>query len=451
MSKSLFNDFDTVSSKAWKQKIQADLKGADYNDALIWKTADGIDVKPFYHADEFDKLPEVSDTKATAWKISQAIDVLDIDKANASAKEALKKGAEHIIFNINSDNIIIKELIAGIDSAIHFNLKEFSIKKVEEISSLSKAINLTYNNDIISNLGKTGNWYANLKTDYDVFLHSVQNHNQIYIDLSYYQNAGANNIQQLAYALTHINEYLNYLGYKNIPLHTIKIIFNVAVGSNYFFEIAKLRALRQLWTTLAETYNANPNCKITATPSKRNKTIYDYNINMLRTTTECMSAILGGADIIYNQPYNQLFQNSTEFGERISRNQLLILKKESYLNSVNNPSDGSYYIETLTKQLAEKALILFKDVEKNGAILNQLKEGKIQKKITASAKKEQEEFNNNEITLLGTNKHPNPEDKMKNGLEKSPFLKIEKRKTLIQPIIQKRLSEQLEIERLNTE
>ena len=355
------------------------------------------------------------------------------------------------IFNIEDETISLKSLLKDINVSIHLNFAKFSISKVEEISDLSNIENITYNNDIIGNLGKTGNWFSNLKKDHTAFELSVKKHNQIYIDLSHYQNAGATNVQQLAYALAHTNEYLNYLDNTNISLADVKIIFNVAVGSNYFFEISKLRALRKLWFTLAKAYDANPYCKIVATPSKRNKTIYDYNINMLRSTTECMSAVLGGANIVYNQPYNQLFQNNTEFGERISRNQLLILKKESYLNTVNNPSDGSYYIESLTKQLATRALSLFKDIEKNDGILSQLKEGKIQQKIKEFAQKEQADFDKNEITLLGTNKHPNPEDKMKNELEKSPFLKIEKRKTLIQPIIQKRLSEQLEIERLKTE
>ncbi len=164
-----------------------------------------------------------------------------------------------------------------------------------------------------------------------------------------------------------------------------------------------------------------------------------------------MSAILGGANTICNLPYDALYHNANEFGDRISRNQLLVLKQESYFDKVNNPADGSYYIESLTAQLAEKALKLFKNIEANGGFLKQLKEGTIQRKIKESAAKEQADFDTGELTLLGTNKHPNLADKMKNDLEISPFLKIEKRKTLIQPIIQKRLSEKLEIKRLSKE
>ena len=172
---------------------------------------------------------------------------------------------------------------------------------------------------------------------------------------------------------------------------------------------------------------------------------------MLRTTTECMSAILGGADAISNLPYDSLYHKDNEFGGRISRNQLLILKNESYFDKVNNPADGSYYIESLTQQLAEKSLVLFKDIEANGGFLKQLKEGIIKRKIQESADKEQELFDSGKEILLGTNKYPNQKDQMKNDLELFPFVKTKPRKTLIVPIIEKRLAEKAEQERLSNE
>jgi methylmalonyl-CoA mutase len=225
----------------------------------------------------------------------------------------------------------------------------------------------------------------------------------------------------------------------------------VTVGTNYFFEIAKLRALRLLFKTLATEYNHNFDCHINATPTKRNKTLYDYNVNMLRTTTECMSAILGGADAVANLPYDALYHKDNEFGDRISRNQLLILKHESYFDKVNNPADGAYYIETLTVQLAEKALELFKDIERNGGLISQLIDGTIQRKINESGQKEQEFFDSGKEVLLGTNKYPNKNDQMKNDLELYPFVKQNARKTLITPIIEKRLAEKVEQERLSQE
>ena len=229
------------------------------------------------------------------------------------------------------------------------------------------------------------------------------------------------------------------------------MVFEVSVGTNYFFEIAKLRALRQLFNLIAKEYNHNLDCHLLVSPTKRNKTVYDYNVNMLRTTTECMSAILGGADAIANLPYDAIYHKDNEFGDRIARNQLLVLKHESYFDKVNNPADGSYYIENLTHQLAEKALNLFKDIEANGGFLKQLNEGIIQRKIQESADKEQKLFDTGKEVLLGTNKYPNKNDKMKDDIELYPFVKIKPRKTLITPIIEKRLAEQVEYDRIKEE
>src|SRR5690606_20773082 len=120
------------------------------------------------------------------------------------------------------------------------------------------------------------------------------------------------------------NEYLNVTS----SAVERSMTFQISTGPNYFFEIAKIRALRKLYATLAKEYGINENCHIIATPSKRNKTLYDYNVNLLRSTSECMSAVLGGADAVCNLPYDALYHKSNEFGERIARNQLLILKHE---------------------------------------------------------------------------------------------------------------------------
>jgi methylmalonyl-CoA mutase len=266
-------------------------------------------------------------------------------------------------------------------------------------------------------------------------------------------------VQQLAYALAHINEYLNHINnnptfrgmFEKHGTQKLQVTFNVSVGTNYFFEIAKLRALRLLFKTLITEYDLNAECSVFVQPTKRNKTLYDYNTNMLRTTTECMSAILGGANLICNLPYDSIYHKDNEFGERIARNQLLVLKHESYFDKVSNASDGAYYIESLTAQLTEKALELFKNIEAQGGFLKQLKDGTIQRKIKESALKEQARFNIGEEILLGTNKQPNPNNVMKHELELYPFVKTNPRKTLIEPIIENRLAETIEQERLKTE
>ncbi len=461
MSNALFNKFDSVSSKQWKQKIQFDLKGADYNDTLIWQSNEDISVKPFYHSDDFNELPEVSNTKATNWNICQSIFVADAHKSNLKAIDAIKRGAESIKFIIPNKSISIKNLLQNINLAstlIYFDLHFLDENYVKQLALISANAKTHIQTDIIGNLARSGNWFTNLKNDHKHFEAIVKATNTFSVDASLYENAGANIVQQLAYALSHANEYLNHIN-NNESLRVIfensnnksVVTFNVSVGTNYFFEIAKLRALRILWRSLISEYNFNSECHIIATPTKRNKTLYDYNTNMLRTTTECMSAILGGANTICYLPYDAIYHKNNEFGARIARNQLLVLKHESYFDKVNNPADGAYYIESITNQMADKALSLFKNIETNGGFLKQLKDGTIQRKIKESDTKQQQQIDTGKDTLLGTNKHPNPNDIMKHELEHYPFVKINKRKTLIAPIIEKRLAENLEKERLKLE
>lgn len=452
MSENLFSGFEAVSSKQWKNQIQYELKGADYNETLIWESPEGIKVKPFYHADEAHKTVTAG-TKASEFKICQDIFVHDIQKSIARAQETVTRGAETIRFTIENPEINVSELITAVPQSIplFFKLHFLSIDFVKQIDAAAKGRTapVYVQLDPIERLSKDGNWFTSAEADTDILNTisiSCQNCSFLSIDGSLYQNAGANAIQQIAYILAHANEYFNHIATINRP-----VVIEVAVGTNYFFEIAKLRAVRTLFSLIAKEYGHISHCHIVAKPTKRNKTLYDYNVNMLRTTTECMSAILGGADTVANLPYDALYHKDNEFGDRIARNQLLVLKHESYFDKVNNPADGAYYIEELTQQLTEKALVLFKDIEAGGGFLSQLKEGTIQRKIQESAAREQELFDSGKEVLLGTNKYPNKNDRMSHDLELFPFVKTNARKTAIMPIIEKRLAEKIEQERLETE
>ncbi|GGB75782.1 methylmalonyl-CoA mutase [Flavobacterium suaedae] len=453
MSDNLFNDFEPVSSKQWKQQIQVDLKGADYNETLIWESPEGIKVKPLYHYDEYEAAAPAG-TTASHFNICQEIYVQDVQKSITRANDTLNRGAESITFIIDKPDTDVEILLNGIVSnniPVYLNLGFLEIDFVKRIDTFAKNNHTTIYVllDPIGQLADDGNWFHNMEKDLDAVSTlslSCTNISILSVNSSLYQNAGANIVQQIAYTLAHVNEYFN-----TAPTISKPITLQVAVGANYFFEIAKLRAIRKLYRVIAEEYGHNPECHIIATPTKRNKTLYDYNVNMLRTTTECMSAILGGADAVINMAYDAIYHKSNEFGDRIARNQLLVLKHESYFDKVDNPADGSYYIEELTKQLSDKALTLFKDIEASGGFLHQLKDGTIQRKIEESAAKEQELFNEGKEVLLGTNKYPNTDDKMSCELELYPFVKTEPRKTLIKPIIEKRLAEQMERERLNGE
>lgn len=454
MANNLFEEFEPVSSKQWKQQIQFELKGADYNDTLIWNSPEDIKVKPFYHKDEFEKSFPVN-TKASEFKICQNIFVYDIDKSIERALDTLNRGAESIRFSIEDETIDVAKLLEKLPLetiTIYFSLGFLSADFVKKIDAIAKERTATFfcNIDPIGQLAKEGNWFTTAEKDnfetLNILSKEITRSSFLSIDATLYQNAGATMVQQIGYALAHANEYFNRIDTINQP-----IVFQVSVGTNYFFEIAKLRALRLLFNILAKEYNISQDCHLLVSPTKRNKTLYDYNVNLLRTTTECMSAILGGADAVANLPYDALYHKDNEFGDRIARNQLLVLKHESYFDKVNNPADGAYYIESLTNQLADKALVLFKDIEEYGGFLKQLNDGTIKRKIQESADKEQELFDTGKEILLGTNKYPNKDDRMSHDLELFPFVKIKPRKTLITPIIEKRLAEKIEQERLETE
>ncbi|TXD48894.1 methylmalonyl-CoA mutase subunit beta [Polaribacter sp. IC073] len=449
MSKFLFSEFEGTTPTAWKQKIQVDLKGADYNETLLWTTNEGITVKPFYTKD--DRTHNKIKVPKKAFKICQTIIISDEKSANTLTTDALNRGATAIQFIAKKkfDYTILLDTIDLTSLTIYF---KFEFLDDEFISKLSKYINSNtcfFQIDILGNLAEVGNWFVNLKEDYRKLENIVAAaENSISVSGDLYQNAGANMVQQLAYTLAHANEYLNHFGAENAP----KIHFQFSVGSNYFHEIAKLNAFRLLWDALLKEYGVKDlEAHLFVQPSARNKTIYDYNVNMLRTTSECMSAILGGSNTVANISYDKIYAESTDFGERISRNQLLILQQESGFKKAQNIAEGSYYIESLTEQMAEKALIIFKQIEKGGGFLKQLKEGNIQRKIKENTAKEEEQFHKNELILLGTNLQPNKENFMKESLELDPFVKQRNIKTLFPPINRKRLSENIEKQRLKNE
>ncbi|MEL4307380.1 methylmalonyl-CoA mutase subunit beta [Joostella sp. CR20] len=451
---SLFSEFPEISTKQWKQKIQFELQGEEYNKTLVTKTPEDIHIKPFYTSEDIpsEAQPQINPT----WNICEKIYIAKAVGANSRALNSIKKGAQSILFYFPEETVNLSDLFKDFPLEtveIHIETAFLSVDFISKLIALFKdtTAKIHLHLDPIGHLASSGNWHNSLSKDMETLgqiqqklLTHTQFKTYISVNTALYQNAGATIIQQLAYALAHANEYLN-------AFTPPTITFKMAIGSNYFFEIAKLKALRTLWNTIASEYQITSECHIFCMPTERNKTLYDYNVNMLRTTTEYMSAILGGANTICTLPYDAFYHKNNEFASRIARNQLLILKHESYFDKVKNPSDGSYYIESITDDLAEKALSIFKQIEAGGGFLVQLKEHIIQKKIKESANASQSEFDEKELVLVGSNKYQNKEEKIQETLELYPFVKTEVRKTLIEPIIPRRLAEKIEQERLKME
>ena len=454
MTPNMFKEFELVSEKNWKQQIQFDLDGKDYNKEVNWVSNEGINVKPFF-TEKYKSLNNVYIPEY--WNICQNIYLKQESVSNKEIRKLINQEVYDLTIHVNKDSINLELLFKEIDLTyinIYFKIDECKDDLLESLNSYAKEnktlFHLDY--DLLGHYLSTGNWKSNYSKDIEEFKNLIKKltHFKSVVQLksSNYQNSGANIIQELAYSMCQANEYIKLFGDNIIN----QLNFQIAIGSNYFFEIAKIQAYRILWKTISKSYEYPINdVHIIATPSSRNKTIYDYNNNIVRSTSECMAAILGGANSIKNFNYDSIYKNENEFSNRISRNQLLILKHECLIDKVKNPISGSYYISYLIDELTKKSFELFKELDSKSSFLNLLKNGTLQRKIKESAQKEQDEFDSKSEILVGSNLYLNKDEKMKGQLEVNPFPTRESEKTLIEPVIKKRLARDTEKKRLENE
>ena len=370
----LFSEFEKPSAAAWKQRIQAALKGADYQETLVWSSPEGIDTKPFYTQEDLPDMQAVSLPKS--WCISQAIGLykneggLRFAGLLALAQDALKNGVDQLWLEnyIPQDSKDLEDLIA-LQIPIEVlgdQWPDWALQRVLASEKTSTDFRLFL--DPLGYLVQTGNWPKYLDEQWNFFENMGQS---LAVDARRYADSGANLVEELAATLLHVNAYLNH---PVVGQQLKELRFHLAIGPHYFYEIAKLRALR----ILARDYFPHIGIRLFARPGIRNKTVYDYNVNLLRSSSECMAAILGGVDVIYNLPYDFLYADSNDFGHRIARNQLLLLKHESGLHS--GYTEGTYYIEALSSQLVDKAKVLFTKWSSEGDLISLLKTGETSKK-----------------------------------------------------------------------
>lgn len=419
----LFDEFDSISEKQWKNKVQVELKGLEYNETLVWGTNDQINVKPLYTINDIDystiqPLPR----KNSDWKI------ISNYTGNADQDYSFLYG-----FDINYAQLKeTKSIPSYLDLFINID-ESNSFDELDHLKNL-KYLNL----DIFGYYAQNGLWQTDTKeASYDLVrkaLATTSFEKSLAIQGEVYQNAGANHVQQLAIVLAHAVEYLEEFGNEVAE----KIYFRFAVGSNYFFEIAKLRAFRFLWKMILEQYNVESEAVIYTTNSLRNKSKLDRYNNVIRTSVEANAAILGGSDIINVKSYDELYE-TTDFGLEIAAKQQLLLQKESNLDQFTDPVAGSYYVENLTNQMAENALELFKNIQNVGGFTKALENETIQDYIYTSARKEQKEFDHKELSLIGVNKYRNTEETIENQ-KKEKVVKA----ALFIPIVPSRLAEKLE-------
>ncbi len=437
-SEKLFHEFPSVSTSEWEEIILKDLKGADYEKKLVWNTNEGFKVKPYYRAEDIadfnhlntlpGQFPYVRGNKSDSnnWLVRQDIVVEDVKTANKKALFLLSRGIESLGFILTSvitpkqfnellDEIVVEAVEINLICGSHFEeiLKNFiSVLSKKNINFKNVHGSITYNP--MTDLALTG--IKNEVEEAKVIIEmskDLPNFRTLIVHGSIFHNAGATTVEELGFALSMAAEYLNQLTELGLTIDELspKLKFEFAVGSNYFMEIAKIRAARLLWAKMVEAYQpldkSVAKMFIHSTTSDWNKTMYDPHVNMLRTTTEAMSSVLGGTDSLTVNAYNEIFENPTDFSERIARNQQLLLKEESYLDKVADPAAGSYYIESLTASIAENAWKLFLETEEKGGFVEAMKSGFIQEKIKSTAQKRDMDIANRKEILLGTNQYPN--------------------------------------------
>ena len=390
-SQSIYDAFEPADFEAWKQRVIKEVKGEEAFEALYKTTAEGVEIKPYYTLEDLEvEIPAIK-TSNQAWKIQERIQVNTTEQALKQAKEALQKGADEIVFEI--DSVEANTILSQIQPFVF------------RLNQNAKAVAGSFQADILSNLFNTDSFTL------DEFEKLVKKHTgTIEVNAAQYHNAGANTCTEIACALAHANEYLN-IG-ANAP-----VLFNAAIGSDYFFEIAKLRAIRKLWSVIANEYAIKTTLTITAETALNNKTIYDYNNNILRASTETMATVIGGCDSLFVYPYDVLFKQPNDFSNRIARNIQLVAKKESYLDKVNDAAHGSYYIENLSNEIANKSWELFQNIEAKGGYIACVESGYLQDIIAKQAAATQQQVDNGDHVVLGVNKYPNKNEVMKGEIE----------------------------------
>jgi len=434
MTEKLLSEFPPASTQQWETVIEKDLKGADYNKKLMWKTDEGVSVHPYYRMEHLQEVkhldgtpgcfPFIRGTKEdNKWLVRQGYCAhQDFEEANRQALDGIAKGVESVGFCIDGAKACSEDGMTAL-------LKGIDLERVEvNFEGCRCTTALSYINSFTAYIQKQGVHPQLVHASFDVdplscpkecvdTVQSFPNIRVVGVEGYAIHAAGSGIVQELGFGLAMGSESLNRLIEQGTSPDEAagRIKFTFAVGANYFMEIAKFRAGRLLWAHIVQEYGATQEgsmkMKVHAVTSPWNQTVYDPYVNMLRGTTEAMSASIAGVDSLEVLPFDYAFRTPGEFSNRIARNTQIILKEEAYFDKVVDPSAGSYYIEKLTQSIADEAWKLFTEVEEKGGYLAAYQEGFIQEQVKATAQKRDKNIATRRDTLLGTNQYPNFNEK----------------------------------------
>ena len=443
-SEKLFTEFPPVPTEKWEEVITADLKGADYERKLVWKTGEGFNVRPYYRAENLEgikflgsqagEFPYVRGTHAhNRWRVHQTVSVVCPKEANAEALKILNAGVDSLGFCIASADfsaadldMLLKDIcIPAVEITFcgekMANVAELVLAKVEKEGIAKEDVRIAFCIDpLVKGLSSKGDFCSpngeKCIARIVELIHKTKEYKHVRIVTvagQTFGNSGSTIVEELAFTLSAGHDYLVRLTDAGLDVDAAarKLRFSFSVSSNYFMEIAKFRAARMLWANIVKGYGPAKNCackmQIHAETSRWNQTVYDPYVNMLRGTTEAMSATIAGVHSLEVMPFDASFENPTEFSKRIARNVELLLKNESHFDQVVDPAGGSYYVENLTQSIAAEAWKLFLEIEEKGGYTEAYKAGLIVERIKASATAKDKNIATRRQTLLGANQYPN--------------------------------------------
>ena len=443
-SEKLFTEFPPVPTEKWEEVITADLKGADYERKLVWKTGEGFNVRPYYRAENLEgikflgsqagEFPYVRGTHAhNRWRVHQTVSVVCPKEANAEALKILNAGVDSLGFCIASADfsaadldMLLKDIcIPAVEITFcgekTAHVAELVLAKVEKEGIAKEDVRIAFCIDpLVKGLSSKGEFCSpngeKCIARIVELIHKTKEYKHVRIVTvagQTFGNSGSTIVEELAFTLSAGHDYLVRLTDAGLDVDAAarKLRFSFSVSSNYFMEIAKFRAARMLWANIVKGYGPAKNCAckmhIHAETSRWNQTVYDPYVNMLRGTTEAMSATIAGVHSLEVTPFDTSFENPTEFSKRIARNVELLLKNESHFDQVVDPAGGSYYVENLTQSIAAEAWKLFLEIEQKGGYTEAYKAGLIVERIKASAAAKDKNIATRRQTLLGANQYPN--------------------------------------------
>lgn len=433
----LFDQFPPVSYDEWRKKVETDLKGADFDKKLVWRTNEGFNVQPIYRIEDVEdfkttnslpgQFPYVRGTRTdNDWYARQEILAEDPKQANADARDVLTRGITSLGFKV-TEAADVPTLLDGIDlTKVEINLDCCPGKAVDVAKALVEYIKAqgateAFRGSIAFNPLRKALRHGAPLCDCVVskavalieVVKDIPTLRVIDVDSAMFCNAGAFIYEELGYALAWGAQWMTALTEAGVSVDEAarRIKFDMGVSSNFFMEIAKFRAGRMLWADIVKQYKpadeAAAKMMVHASTSRYNQTIFDAHVNLLRSQTETMSAAVAGVDSITVTPFDAPYKKPDAFSERIARNQQFLLKEESHMDKVIDPAGGSYYVETLTVSIAREAWKLFLSIDEAGGFFAKVADGTVQQAVTEASKKRHTDVARRKEILLGTNQYPN--------------------------------------------